>query len=397
MNNFEFHSPTHFVFGRDTELHTGELVRQLGGTRVLLCYGSSHAEKSGLLDRVARSLNREGMLVFLHGGILPNPTDENVYKGLRIGRENRVDFVVALGGGSVIDAAKAIAAGMCYDGDFWDFYAGKLPIETALPVGVVLTIPAAGSEGSGNSVITQVSSHKKISLRTPLALRPKFAVMNPTLTFTLPPYQTAAGAVDMMAHIMERYFTPTAHTEVTDALSEGLLRTILEVLPRVLENPSDYDARATLMWCGTLAHNGICGTGNDEDWASHGLEHELSAFYGVTHGAGLAVIFPAWLTVALKHRPEKIAQWARRVIGVAPTDNPVADGREGIRRYRHYLGQVGMPRNIDELHIEDFDLDLLSRHVHETKGETFGCYLKIDHALSREIYEEATRPLTEML
>ena len=221
--------------------------------------------------------------------------------------------------------------------------------------------------------------------------------MNPTLTFTLPPYQTAAGAVDMMAHIMERYFTPTAHTEVTDALSEGLLRTILEVLPRVLENPSDYDARATLMWCGTLAHNGICGTGNDEDWASHGLEHELSAFYGVTHGAGLAVIFPAWLTVALKHRPEKIAQWARRVIGVAPTDNPVADGREGIRRYRHYLGQVGMPRNIDELHIEDFDLDLLSRHVHETKGETFGCYLIIDHALSREIYEEATRPLTEML
>lgn len=395
MNNFEFYSPTRFVFGRDTEDQTGSLVREMGGTRVLLCYGGQHAEKSGLLDRVVRSLNREGLLVFQHGGILPNPTDENVYKGLRIGQENSVDFVVAVGGGSVIDAAKAIAAGLLYDGDFWDFYAGRLPIEKALPVGVVLTIPAAGSEGSGNSVITQVKSHKKVSLRTPFALRPKFAVMNPVLTFTLPPYQTAAGAVDMMAHIMERYFTPTPHTEVTDALSESLLRTIMEVLPRVLAEPSDYDARAALMWCGTLAHNGICGTGNEEDWASHGLEHELSAFYGVTHGAGLAVIFPAWLSVAAELRPEKPAQWARNVMGVQPIDNPVADTREGLRRYRRFLQSVGMPRTIDELGIEDFDLDLVSQHVHETKGEVFGAYLKIDRTLSRRVYEEALKPLDD--
>lgn len=392
MNNFEFHSPTRFVFGRQTEQQTGKLVGEMGGTRVLLCYGGSHARKSGLLQRVISSLESENIPVATMGGIQPNPTDENVYEGLRIGREHKADFIVAVGGGSVIDASKAIAAALCYEGDFWDFYAGRKIIERALPVGVVLTIPAAGSEGSGNSVITQIASHKKVSLRTPFALRPKFAVMNPELTFSLPPYQTAAGAVDMMAHIMERYFTPTPSTAVTDGLSESLLRTIMQTLPTVLENPSDYDARADLMWCGTLAHNGICGTGNAEDWASHGLEHELSAFYGVTHGAGLAVIFPAWMTVAAQICPAKIAQWARRVVGVEATSDPLADAREGIRRYRRYLQRVGMPRTIAELGIENFDIDLVSQHVHETKGATFGAYITITPDLSRRIYEEAVQP-----
>lgn len=380
MNNFEFYSPTAFVFGRGTEQQVGRLARRFGGHRLLVVFGGGHVVRSGLLPSIEDILRQEGLDYVVYGGIRPNPTDDSVYEGIAIGREYDADMVLAVGGGSVIDAAKAVAAGIPYEGDFWDFYEGKKEIDNALPLGVVLTIPAAGSEGSGNSVITQVSTNRKVSLRTAYWLRPKFAVMNPELTFSLPPYQTAAGATDMMAHIMERYFTNTPHTEVADAVGEGVMRTIIEMAPKVLAAPRDYEARAALMWCGTLAHNGICGTGNEEDWASHGMEHELSAFYGVTHGAGLAVVFPAWLTYMSEHHPLKLEKWARNVWNVA---TPV----EAIARFKEWLHGIGMPTTLEELGIDDFDLEKVNAHVHVTKGEVFGAYLPLDQERTREIYQ----------
>ena len=380
MNNFEYCSPTDFVFGRGVEAQVGTLVRRFGGNRVLLVHGGGHVVRSGLLASVEDILRQAALDYVMYGGVRPNPTDGSVYEGIEVGREARVDFVLAVGGGSVIDAAKAMAAGIPYEGDFWDFYEGVTAINVALPVGVVLTIPAAGSEGSGNSVITQVSTRRKVSIRTPRILRPVFAVMNPELTYSLSAYQTAAGAVDMMAHIMERYFTNTPHTEVADAVGEGVMRTIRMVTPRVLAAPEDYDARAALMWCGTLAHNGICGMGNEEDWASHGMEHELSAFYGVTHGAGLAVVFPAWLTYMTMHRPQKLEQWARNVWEVATP-------QEGVVRFKEWLRSIGMPLTIGDLGIKDFDLEAVNAHVHVTKGEVFGSYLPLDMNRTREIYQ----------
>jgi len=389
MQNFDFQCPTAFAFGRKAEERTAELVRQHGGSRILLVHSGGHAVRSGLIPKIEALLAEAGLPHVALDGVQANPIDEKVYEGVALSRDFKADFVLAVGGGSVIDTAKAIAAGALYDGDFWDFFEGTAIIEKALPVGVVLTIPAAGSEASGNSVITQVKTQRKVSLRTPFALRPKFAAMNPELTFSLPPYQTAAGAVDMMAHIMERYFTNTPHTEVTDALSEALLRTIIDAAPKVLAKPDDYDARAILMWAGTLAHNGLCGTGNEEDWSSHGMEHELSAFYGCTHGAGLAVVFPAWLTYMAHHKPEKPAQWARNVWGVsaaAPT-NLESQALDGVSRFKAFLQKIGMPTNLKELGIDNFDLEKVNEHVHYTKGEYFGNFMSLGRSETREIYE----------
>ncbi|MDE6826275.1 MAG: iron-containing alcohol dehydrogenase, partial [Paramuribaculum sp.] len=337
MENFTYSAPTRYVFGRDAELQAGQQALMSDMKRVLVVFGHESARKSGLLDRVEKSLSDAGVFFMELGGIDPNPTDPKVREGIAICRANNLDGLVAVGGGSVIDTAKAIAAGVPYDGDFWDFWAGKATIRTALPVGVVLTIPAAGSEGSGNSVITLLDGNRKISLRTDFALRPKWSLLNPVLTFTLPPYQTASGIADMMAHIMERYFTNSTGVQTTDRISEGLLKAIIEEAPKVRADPDDYDARANIMWAGTLAHNGICGTGRVEDWSSHALEHEISALYGVTHGAGLAVIFPAWMTFMSRRHPEKIAQFARRVVGVMSHDDSTA-AMEGIMSLKSFFG-----------------------------------------------------------
>ncbi|MCD7710736.1 MAG: iron-containing alcohol dehydrogenase, partial [Porphyromonadaceae bacterium] len=301
MKNFTFHSPTEFVFGRETEKGVGLLCRKYGATRVLIVYGGGSVVRSGLLSRVELSLLEADIPYLLMGGIQPNPVDTEVYKGIELVRKEGVDMLLPVGGGSVIDTAKAIAAGVPYDGDFWDFFEGKSVVKKALKVGVVLTIPAAGSEGSGNSVITKLDGLRKLSLRTPEALRPIFAVMNPEVTYTLPPFQTACGIVDMMAHIMERYFTNTPGCEITDRMCEGALLAIIDQATVVLQNPTDYEARANIMWSGTIAHNGICGVGREEDWATHFMEHEISALYGVSHGAGLAVVFPAWRTFMAEH------------------------------------------------------------------------------------------------
>lgn len=389
MNNFTFYSPTEFVFGKGTEMQTGELVRKYGASKVLIVYGGGSVVRSGLLERVKQTLAQTGIPCLELGGVQPNPIDTKVYEGIDLCRREGVDFVLAIGGGSVIDTAKAIAAGVPYEGDFWDFYIQKATVSSALKVAVVLTIPAAGSEGSGNSVITKVSTLQKMSLRAPELLRPRFSIMNPELTFTLPPYQTAAGIVDMMAHIMERYFTNTADTEIADRLCEGTLKAIITEAPRVMADPKDYGARANIMWSGMIAHNGTCGVGNEEDWASHFMEHEISALYDVTHGAGLAVIFPAWLTWMASHHVEKVAQYAARVWDVPVSEDLKAMALEGVARLKSFFTSIGMPVNFAQLGVEHPDIELLVEHLHANKGEQVGCYVRLGRKETREIYELA--------
>lgn len=389
MNNFTFWSPTKFVFGRDKEALTGSLVKEFGGKKVLLVYGGGSAVRSGLLGRVKDSLAAEGVEIHEMGGILPNPTDDRVYEGIDYVRTHGIDFLVAVGGGSVIDTAKGIACGAPYDGDFWDFYCGKKNVDKtvkAIPVGVVLTIPAAGSEGSGNSVITKMDGLIKLSLRTESALRPKFAVMNPELTMTLPVYQTACGIVDMMAHIFERYYSNTPDCEVTDRVAEGLLKSIMSEALKLVDNPLDYQARANIMWAGTLAHNGLCGCGRVEDWASHFIEHELSALYNVAHGAGLAVVNPAWMTYVSRTNPDKVAQFARNVMDVVPSSDAHADALEGVKLLKEFYHRIGMPTTLGELGIENPDIPYLVKALHQHKGNPIGSYVALDADATTDIY-----------
>lgn len=389
MNNFTFWTPTKFVFGKDTENRAGELVKEFSGKKLLIVYGGGSVIRSGLLDRVKGSLDTQGLEYVELSGIKPNPTDDRVYEGIELVRKENVDFILAVGGGSVIDTAKGIACGVPYEGDFWDFYCGKKIVEKALPVGVVLTIPAAGSEGSGNSVITKLDGLVKLSLRTESALRPKFSIMNPELTFTLPPYQTGCGIVDMMAHIFERYFSTTPDCEITDRVSEGVLMAIMEEAPKVMKNPDDYEARANIMWSAMLAHNGVCGTGRVEDWASHFIEHELSAIYDVAHGAGLAVVVPAWMTYVAHVNPQKGVQFAERVLGVKRIDgeSDLDLALRGIARLKEFFSSLGMPVTMSELGIENPDIDNLVANLHLHKGETIGGYVKLSREDTKKIYQ----------
>jgi hypothetical protein len=385
MENFTYCAPTRYIFGRESEKETGKLVASIGCKKVLLVSGGNSARRSGLIDRVTASLQEAGISYVELTGIKPNPTDDRVYEGIEIVRREAIDGLLAVGGGSVIDTAKAIAGGAVYDGDFWDFWAGKAVMQDALPVGVVLTIPAAGSEGSGNSVITKLDGMRKISLRTDYALRPKFAVLNPELTFTLPAEQTAAGIADMMAHILERYFTPSQEVETTDRVAEGVLMAIMTEAPKVMAEPTNYQARANIMWCGTLAHNGVCGCGRKEDWTSHGLEHELSALYGVTHGSGLAVVFPAWMTFMASHRPEKVAQLGRRIFGVTTSDDKSA-ALQTVDALRHFFKSIGLPLTLGELGISNPDFATLTRKFHANKGLPFGPYYPLHPIDTEAIY-----------
>ena len=389
MNNFAFYSPTEFVFGKGTESQTAELVKKYKGTKVMIVYGGGSVVRSGLLDKVKKYLDEAGIAHVELGGIQPNPTDPKVYEGIELGRREGIDFLLPVGGGSVIDTAKAIAMGIPYEGDFWDFYMNKVVPEKAIPLGVVLTIPAAGSEGSGNTVITKLDGLKKLSVRTHGLLRPTFAVMNPELTYTLPAWQTACGVTDMMAHIMERYFTNTKDVEIGDRLCEGTLLAIIKEATTVMKEPENYGARANLMWCGTIAHNGTCGVGCEEDWASHFLEHEISAIYNVIHGAGLSVIFPAWMTWMTEHNVDKIAQYAIRVWGVAESDDKKAVALEGISRLKSFFTSIGLPVTFKELGIENPDIDRLADSLHRNKGELVGNYVKLAKQDSKEIYRLA--------
>ena len=388
MNNFSLYTPTRYIFGRGVQEQAGAMAAEMLGGKALVVYGGGSAVRSGLLSATLQSLDAAGISHQELGGVQPNPTDDAVRVGVDICRREQVTGIFAIGGGSVIDTAKAIAIGAKYSGDFWDFFAGRAVPTEALPIGVILTIPAAGSEGSGNTVITLAQEKKKLSLRTESLLRPKFALINPELTFTLPAYQTACGIVDMMAHILERYFTPTQGVGVTDHISEGLLRAIMEEAPKVMERPMDYDARANIMWAGTLAHNGICGTGKQEDWASHFMEHEVSALYNVAHGAGLAVILPAYMAYVAQHKPERVAMLARNVLGICIEDDAEA-AAAGIAALKEFFSLLGMPLTFAELGIERPDISRLVQNLHENKGASIGSYYPLSAQDTEKIYQLA--------
>lgn len=387
MDNFIFQSPTEFIFGRDTQSRTGEALARYGASKVMIVYGSERIRENGLLPEIEKSLTAAGIPFVEFGGIQPNPTAESVYAGIAKAVEESVDFILAVGGGSPIDAAKGMALGAVYPGDFWDFYCGKETPQFALPVGVVLTIPAAGSEGSGNSVITNEKTHQKISVRYPNLLRPRFAVMNPELTMSLPWEQTAYGVVDMMAHIYERYFSNTTGTQLVDAYSEAILRDVMDQAMTLRLNPDDYDARADVMWAGTLAHNGLCGVGKVEDWASHRLEHEISAFYNVAHGAGLAVIIPAWMEFCARSNPDKLWRFAINVMSVNPAGkdtDEIID--EGISELKNFYHDLGLTTNLRELIGEEPDIEKMVKSLERNVGKTLGNYVPLSMDDCREIY-----------
>ncbi len=359
MENFTFYSPTYFVFGKDTENEAGKYVKRFGGSKVLIHYGGGSVVRSGLLDRVKKSLDGAGISFVELGGVKPNPRSGLVYEGIELCRKENVDFILAVGGGSVIDSSKAIAAGTIYDGDFWDFYSGKARPKKALPVGTVLTIAAAGSEGSGDSVITHENGMLKRGASGE-CIRPKFSILNPQLTTTLPAYQTACGATDIMAHVFERYFTNTTDVQTTDRLCEAVLLSMIEETPKVIKDPNDYQARANIMWAGMVAHNNIVGVGREQDWNSHGIEHELSALYDCAHGAGLAVIMPAWMTYVVDHNVMRFAQMACRVWNCKMDfSDPKKTALEGIAAFRSFLKSIGMPINFSELGAKESDIPYL--------------------------------------
>ncbi len=358
MDNFHFYSPTYFAFGKDGENQTGSLVKRFDGSKVLIHYGGGSVVRSGLLDRVKASLKAEGISFIELGGVKPNPRSGLVYEGIELCRKENVDFILAVGGGSTIDSSKAIAAGTIYDGDFWDFYSGKW-IEKALPVGTILTIAAAGSEGSPDSVITKEEGMFKRGASGD-AIRPKFSILNPALTQTLPPYQSAAGITDIMAHLYERYLTNSTEVEVTDRLIEALLLTMKHEGPRVIADPNNYEARANIMWAGMMAHNNSCGVGRSQDWNSHNIEHELSALYDCAHGAGLAVTMPAVFKYVMNHNVMRFAQVAVRVWGCSMDfEHPEVTALEGINAFAAFLKSIGMPGNFVELGAKEEDIPQL--------------------------------------
>jgi len=379
MDNFVYSSPTKIVFGRGVESRSGAEVRQYAA-KVLLCFGGGSVVRSGLLDRVRESLNVENIGFLELGGIQPNPRLTLVREGIDICRNNGIDFLLAVGGGSVIDAAKAIAVGVPHSGDVWDFFEYTAVPEKALDVGVVLTIPAAGSESSTSAVISNEELGLKRGLTAEL-IRPRFALMNPELTTTLPAFQTACGAADIMAHVMERYFTNTRGVDFTDRLCEATLRAVIANAPKAIANPGDYDARAEIMWAGSVAHNDLLSTGRVGDWGSHSIEHEISAIYDVAHGAGLAVVFPSWMRYVYRHDVSRFAQFAVRAWGVEMNAfNPEETALEGISRLESFFRSIGLPVRLSELQITgDRIPEMAAKCVVKGKGFT-GNFVKLDAA-----------------
>jgi len=387
MNNFNFHSPTSFIFGKGRESEAGKYVKSFGGTKVLIHFGSGSVVKSGLLDRVKTSLTNENIAFIELGGVMPNPRSGLVYKGIEICKRENINFILAIGGGSVIDSSKAIALGALYDGDFWDFYKGK-QAEKALPVATILTISAAGSEGSTGSVITHENGMLKRAANSD-KLRPVFSILNPELTCTLSDYQTACGATDMMAHVLERYFTNTTDVEITDRLCEAVLLTVIKEAPKALANPNDYEARANIMWAGMVAHNDICGVGRDQDWSTHQIEHELSGLYDVAHGAGLAVMFPVWMKFVMKHDIMRFAQFAVRVWGCEMDfQHPENTAKQGIAKFEQFLKSIGMPVRFSELGAKAEDIPTLVQTL-DLGEHTLGSFVKLTKEDVTKIYELA--------
>ena len=377
MTDFDFWSPTYFAFGRGKEARVGELVRRFGGHKALIHFGGGSAVRSGLIDRVKASLAEAGVGFAELGGVKPNPRSSLVEEGVRIAVAEGVDFLLAVGGGSVVDSSKAIAIGAANGGEWRRYYVGREvnvrpTIPAALPVGVVLTIAAAGSEGSQNSVVNLEPENLKRGAGGDV-LRPRFAVLNPELTTSLPPFQTACGIADMFAHLCERYFSPTEDVALTDNLCEAVMRTIVEESAKVMANPSDYQARANIMWAGTLAHNDVCGAGRAQDWASHGIEHELSALYDCAHGAGLAVVMPAWMAYVHEADDARFARFARNVFGVGIGEEDGKAALDGIAAFRGWLRSLGLPLTFAELGAREEDIPVLVKTLN-LSGRTLGSF-----------------------
>lgn len=387
MNNFNFYSPTYFAFGKGKEAEVGALVKRFGGSKLLLHYGGGSIKANGVFDAVTKSLEEAGIPYVELGGVQPNPRGGLVYEGIELCRKEGVDFILAVGGGSTIDSAKAIAAGVLYDGDFWDYYSTDMSVDRALPLGTVLTIAAAGSEGSGDSVITREDTLQKWATSGD-ALRPKFSVLNPQFTCSLGAYQTACGITDIMVHVIERYFTNTQNVETTDRLCEAVLKAMVHEAPKVMADLTDYEARANIMWAGMVAHNNIVGVGRAQDWASHNIEHELSALYDCAHGAGLAVICPAWMKYVYKHDVLRFAQFAVRVWDCDMNfADPEATALQGIARFEAFLKAIGMPYSFEGLGAKEEDI---SRMVDSLccRGPVGG-FVTIDKPEAEAIYRLA--------
>ncbi|MDF2698458.1 MAG: butanol dehydrogenase [Haloplasmataceae bacterium] len=374
MQNFIFDNKTTIIFGKDTQSQVGLETKKYGKT-VLLHFGGGSIKASGLYDEVVHSLKKEGLKIVELGGVKPNPRLSLVKEGIKLCIDQKIDFILAVGGGSVIDSAKAIAIGAKYEGDVWDFFTGKAEIKVSLPLGVVLTIPAAGSEASTGCVITNEDGWYKRSCGSVL-IRPQYAIMNPVLTYTLPSYQTACGATDMIAHVMERYFTNELDVDFTDHLCEVTIKTIMKHTKIVLKDPSHYATRAELMWAGTIAHNGLLGTGRIEDWGSHDIEHELSGIYDIAHGAGLAIVFPAWMKYVYKHDVNRFVQFAHRVFNVdIDFNNPESTALEGIHKLQSFLSEIGLPTSLKDVNIPSDRLEEMAKKA--TESNSLGNFVKL--------------------
>ncbi len=388
MRDFAYHNTTKIIFGREALGSVG-LETAKCGKKVLLHYGSGHIKKTGLYQKITDSLRGAGIDWVELGGVVPNPRLSLVHEGIALCRAEGVDFLLAVGGGSVIDSAKAIAMGVPYEGDVWDFYEEKAVPKSALPIGVVLTIAAAGSEASAGTVITNEQIGSKLPCGAGF-LRPQFAVMNPELTYSLPAYQTACGAADIMAHVFERYFTNECNVDISDRLCEAALKTMVVSTPVALSQPEDYNARAEIMWTGTIAHNDLLGMGREEDWASHNIEHELSAINDVAHGAGLAIIFPAWMEYVYKHDLKRFVQYAVRVWDVENrADNPEAVALEGIARTKAFFASIGLPTSLFEIGIGEEHFDHIAKSCKRSPDGTAGFFVKLKTQDIRGILEIA--------
>ena len=389
MKDFNFYSPTQVVFGKDSENQVAQLVKRYGGSKVLVHYGGGSARRSGLLDKLTVILAEAGIPYVELGGVVPNPLLSKVQEGIDLCRREGVDFILAVGGGSVIDSSKAIAYGVPYEGDVWDFWDGKAVPAKSMPIGAVLTIPAAGSEMSDSCVITKDEGLLKRGVNSDLC-RCKFAIMNPERTFTLPPYQTAAGITDIMMHTMERYFCRHQDMTLTDGLAEALLRTVKDSAYVVMKEPENYRHRAQIMWAGSLSHNNLMECGMEKDFASHKLEHELSALFGVTHGAGLAAIWPSWARFVMKNSMSRFVQFAVNVMGVTNDfTDPEGTALRGIEEMERFYRFLGMPTNIHELlgrDITDQEIEEMVQKCSRGGKMAIGTLVKLNADDMRAIY-----------
>ena len=384
MENFEFLNPTKIIFGKGTEKKVGQEAAKYS-KKILLHYGGGSIKRTGLYDRVTKSLKDAGVTFVELAGVKPNPRLSLIQEGVKLCKENDLGLILAVGGGSVIDSAKGIAMGAVMDGDVWDIYLGKRTLTDALPVATVLTIPAAGSESSTASVVTNEDGWLKRGFNSEL-IYPRFSILNPELAFTLPTYQIACGATDIMSHLMERYFTNTKNVSFTDRLLEGTMKTIIRQAPLVLENPQDYDAWSELMWAGTVAHNNLLNTGRVGDWGSHDIEHELSGIYDVAHGAGLAVVFPAWMKYVLHQDLDRFVQWAVRVWNVEmDVYNPEAVAREGIRRMEEFFHSMGLGTRLSDIGAKSERIDEMADKCTDGNTRTTGNFVKLDRDAVKEI------------